>query len=90
MALMTTILKTPRQSCESPFILSCRAMIGGDPTELQFIGDYARARQVEIKSLRTGDVASVGGKVRDHGTTVLVETFTMHNEMKGRNKRCYA
>lgn len=86
--LLTTIMSAPVQESESPFILSCKATVCGDPMKLQFIGAYARARQGEIKSLRVGDVASIGGKVR--GEDILIESFTLLNEMKGRNVRMYA
>ena len=73
--LTATILNAANLDSESPYILSCDAMVHGDPMKLNFIGDYARARSMDIKSLRTGDVAAIGGKVR--GGDILIETFTL-------------
>ena len=82
--LLTTIMETPTMDTESPFIIKCKAMVHGDSMVLNFIGDYARALQHTIKSLRTGDVASIGGKVR--GCDILIESFTLiTKETSGRN-----
>ena len=88
--LLTTIVNTPMMECESPFILACDGRIHGDNMKIKFIGDFARARQHDIKSLRTGDVASIGGKIRRD--TILVESFTLitNNGPVGRNLNMWA
>ena len=85
--LSIIITGTPRLETESPYIISVSAKVQGDPMELKFIGDYARALTPQIKSLRYGDCAAISGKVRDGA--ILVERFTALNEIKGRNLNFY-
>jgi hypothetical protein len=86
--LACIITSTPILETESPFIISCKALISNDPMNLQFIGNYARAMADIITGLRSGDVVSIGGKIRKGN--ILVESMTVLNEMKGRKFKVYA
>lgn len=83
------IHELPIITCENPYIISCDAIVHGDPMTLQFIGDYARARVMEIASLRPGDTIAVSGEVR--GKNILVEELTLDSKKNyvGRNLNVY-
>lgn len=86
-----TITTVPEIESESPFIIASDGKNEGGTHNLKFIGDYARARRKELLSLRPGDVASIGGLIRDDA--ILVQTFTIIATSKpitGRNMDYYA
>ena len=82
------LTSNPVMESESPFTISINANVHGDPMDIKFIGDYARALNKQIMSLRIGDIAFITGKIR--GGTILVERFTAMGEIKARNVNCYA